>query len=116
MFPTTATIRAAKRDRVAGGQQQLPTGKVVPDCYTTYNEKTTDLTLILLVHTPFVEIFLFIAKPLDGGILLLSKLGHNFTCMPVGDSFHFVCRFCGFRIFDQLIINLQWVTGPEMDF
>jgi hypothetical protein len=27
MFPTTATIRAAKRDRVAGGQQQLPTGK-----------------------------------------------------------------------------------------
>jgi hypothetical protein len=26
MFPTTATIRAAKRDRVAGGQQQVPTG------------------------------------------------------------------------------------------
>jgi hypothetical protein len=33
MFPTTATIRAAKRDRVAGVQQQLPTGKVVSDCY-----------------------------------------------------------------------------------
>jgi hypothetical protein len=34
MFPTTATIRAAKRDHVAGGQQQLPTGKVVSDFYT----------------------------------------------------------------------------------
>jgi hypothetical protein len=35
MFPTTATIRAAKQDRVAGGQQQLHTGKVMSDGYNT---------------------------------------------------------------------------------
>jgi hypothetical protein len=34
MFPTTATTRAAKRDHVAGEQQQLHTGKVISDCYT----------------------------------------------------------------------------------
>jgi hypothetical protein len=34
MFPTTATIRAAKLDHVAGGQQQLPTGKVMSDCHS----------------------------------------------------------------------------------
>jgi hypothetical protein len=44
MFPTTATIRAAKRDRVAGGQQQLPTGKVVSDCYTCMHS----LTLVMV--------------------------------------------------------------------
>jgi hypothetical protein len=35
MFPTIATIRAAKWDHVAGGQQQLHTGKVMSDCYST---------------------------------------------------------------------------------
>jgi hypothetical protein len=34
MFPTIATIRAAKLDHVAGGQQQLPTGKVMSHCYS----------------------------------------------------------------------------------
>jgi hypothetical protein len=58
-------------------------------------------------HTIRRDIFIH-CKTSWRGILLVSKLGYNFTCMPVGDSFHFVCRFCLFRIFDQLIINLQW--------
>jgi hypothetical protein len=47
MLPTTATIRAAKQDRVAGGQQQLPTGKVVPDCYTS---KSNLYVYLLFLH------------------------------------------------------------------
>jgi hypothetical protein len=35
MFPTTATIRAAKWDHAAGGQQQPHTGKVISECYRT---------------------------------------------------------------------------------
>jgi hypothetical protein len=35
MFPTIATIRAAKRDLVAGGKQQLHTDKVTSDRYDT---------------------------------------------------------------------------------
>jgi hypothetical protein len=52
MFPTIATIRAAKRDRVAGGQQQLHTDKVMSDCYNTKSQRSVMLanTAIRRVH------------------------------------------------------------------
>jgi hypothetical protein len=57
MFPTTATIRAEKRDRVAGGQQQLPTGKVVPDCYNISSsssalQKNIDIFTTVSISNP----------------------------------------------------------------
>jgi hypothetical protein len=67
MFPTTATIRAAKRDRVAGVQQQLPTGKVVSDCYITEGlamqlDESTDVTglsdllvFVRYMHNSYVQ-------------------------------------------------------------
>jgi hypothetical protein len=51
MFPTTATVRAAKRDRVAGGQQQLHTGNVMSDCYNSpYHEAVSSIRNLMTRH------------------------------------------------------------------
>jgi hypothetical protein len=51
MFPTTATIRAAKRDRVAG-VQQLPTGTVVSDSYSMYSTVQLNVAIVNVHSLP----------------------------------------------------------------
>jgi hypothetical protein len=100
MFPTKATIRAAKRDRVAGVQQQLPTSKVVSDCYNKLNRQWNNTVstrkiliiymMVVLVKHSVLKVCLQMVLKSDISLTWLWECSHVTSAVQVRSWFYHI--------------------------